>query len=439
MTSIRKSNCKRWDVRPVADINDLDYGDYVRVNHATYFVLNNDWETRAAGLIPIDLLAQYANDEDTLSEHEVYVPARQIEKIPPVKADESVLRSLFRLEIMPWQLVEQGRYPFGSVTGKFQVTEDDILTFIQNLLKNPNNVLIETWQENFSGSGMNMHAAYPKLTEPGFNFSFLCQRVLDVMDWIDPAYDDWRYIGTLAEDYLKSKGKPLKEITIPDDFKGDILSDIEEYAKNNSVTEEMREYYVTTLEELCLTGDQNELKRKGYAYYGGNGVVRCDWKKSEEALLKLFELERDPYVANSLGYIYYSDRLGSPDYEKAFYYFDYAAGDGVVEATYKLSDMYRKGHGTEKNPEYAWKLLMQLYEWCNKKKKDKGKYPDIMLRIGYCYRDGDGVERDIDKARECFYEAKEGIELRIKKHKGFGDEVVLRNVLKAIDGLNTIR
>ena len=58
-----------------------------------------------------------------------------------------------------------------------------------------------------------------------------------------------------------------------------------------------------------------------------------------------------------------------------------------------------------------------------------------MLRIGYCYRDGDGVERDIDKARECFYEAKEGIELRIKKHKGFGDEVVLRNVLKAIDGL----
>ena len=54
-------------------------------------------------------------------------------------------------------------------------------------------------------------------------------------------------------------------------------------------------------------------------------------------LLKLFELERDPYVANSLGYIYYSDRFGSPDYEKAFYYFDYAAGDGVVEATYKLS------------------------------------------------------------------------------------------------------
>ena len=102
----------------MADINDLDYGDYVRVNHATYLVFNNDWETRAAGLIPIDLLAQYAHNEDALSEHEVYVPARRIEKIPPVKADESVLRSLFRLEVMPWQLVEQGQYPFGSVTGK---------------------------------------------------------------------------------------------------------------------------------------------------------------------------------------------------------------------------------------------------------------------------------------------------------------------------------
>lgn len=125
-------------------------------------------------------------------------------------------------------------------------------------------------------------------------------------------------------------------------------------------------------------------------------------------------------------YLVFGDDCEHRETENAFYYFDYASGHGVVEASYKLSDMYRKGHGTEPDPNKAWGLLMQLYEWCNKKKKDKGKYPDIMLRIGYCYRDGISVARDIDKARDCFNEAKTGIELRIKKHKGFGDEVVLK-------------
>ena len=69
------------------------------------------------------------------------------------------------------------------------------------------------------------------------------------------------------------------------------------------------------------------------------------------------------------------------------------------------------------------------------KEECQGKYPDIMLRIGYCYRDGVGVERNLRKALECFYEAKEGIELRIRKHKGFGDETVRKNILSAIDDL----
>lgn len=417
----------------MADICELGYGDYVEVNKQYYFVYGDDWENRAALLVSLDDLEQYADDESELEKRTISVPARQINQLPPVKVSEDVLRGLFRLEIMPWKLVHQGLYPFGSVTGKFSVTEEDILAFIAKLMSKPNEVIADAWSDNFSDNGLFMHAAYPKKTEPGFSLAFLCERVLDVMDYYDPNYDDWCYIETLAEDYLKSKGKPLKEITVSTDFKGVILSDIEEYAKKHTITEEMHEYYVETLEELCRDMDPYELKRKGYAYYGGNDVVGCDWKKSEEALLALFELERDPYVANSLGYIYYSDRLGAPDYEKAFYYFSYASGDGVVEATYKLSDMYRKGHGTQMDPDRSWELLMQVYEWCNKKKKAKGKYPDIMLRMGYCYRDGVGVKRDIQKARECFYEAKEGIELRIKKNKGFGDEVVLRNVLKAIE------
>lgn len=425
-------------MNPVADIYELDYGDYIKVNDDIYFVFSVDCEDRSAGLVPIDVLERYIGDESEFGDAEEVFPARQIIKLPPVKVDEAVLRSLFRMDVTPWSLVKQGLYPFGSVTGKFQVTEEDVIVFIRNLLATANDVQIDAWQKNFSGSGMYTHAAYPKKKEPGFSFAFFCEKVLEVMDWIDPSYDDWRDIETLAEDYLKSKDKPLKEIIISDYFKGGILTDIEEYAKKNSLTEEMLEFYISALEEMCAHNDQFELKRKAYAYYGGNGVVPCDWKKSEEALLALFELEGDPFVANSLGYIYYSDRLGAPDYEKAHYYFTYAAGDGVVEATYKLSDMYRKGHGVEKDPDKAWELLTVLYKWTDKKKKAKGKYPDIMLRIGYCYRDGIGVEQDIEKARECFLEAKAGIELRIKKHKGFGDEVVQRNILRAIEELEVL-
>ncbi len=94
----------------------------------------------------------------------------------------------------------------------------------------------------------------------------------------------------------------------------------------------MREYYVKLLDELSYSGFDDDIKRKAYAYYGGNDVVPCNWKESEEALLRLYNLTDDGYAANSLGYIYYSDRLGAPDYDKAFYFFEDAVGKGVLEA-----------------------------------------------------------------------------------------------------------
>ena len=137
----------------------------------------------------------------------------------------------------------------------------------------------------------------------------------------------------------------------------------------------------------------------------------------------------------NLGYCYYYGRDGMPDYEKAFLCFTYAAENGVIEATYKLSDMYRKGHGTAQNYEKAWNLLSTLYEQSDKKHPAKKKLPDIALRMGYCYRDAVGVERDYNKAREFFLLAKRGIELRLKKHPGFGDQVVDANIKKALDDI----
>ena len=160
-----------------------------------------------------------------------------------------------------------------------------------------------------------------------------------------------------------------------------------------------------------------------------------DWKKSEEALLKLYEFGKMK-AANSLGYIYYSNRLGSPNYDKAFFFFTKAADDGIIEATYKLSDMYRKGHGTTKNLRKAWNLLNKVYREELEKIKSRifdCKYADIALRMGYFYEEGLLNKQDYHKAMEYFLRAKFALEMRLMRYNHFGDSKVLKKINEAIE------
>lgn len=416
---------------------EVDFADYVKVGDKIYFVFSVDFQNKTADLVPVELLDKYSDDEDRLRENSSTFYYRQISKLEPVKVDEATLRSFFRMDVMPWQLVIQGKYPFSSATAKFNATEEDILCLIENIYNKSNSIALVAWNENFSTIEFNSLVRLPKKSEPGFTFKFLCEELIKFLGWFDPDedLDEMDYVYELRDFYLEAKEKSLKELELPNYLKRNILDDIEKYSKYNSISDELKDYYINSMEELCKTYDRHELTRKAYAYYGGNKIVPCDWKKSEEALLLLYEKYNDEFAANSLGYIYYSDRLGEPDHEKAFEYFSFASRHRVIEATYKLSDMYRKGHGTEKSPQTAWELISILYDLSDKKHKSERKYPDIALRMGYCYRDGIGVKKDLDKALEFFYEAKEGIEFRIKKNCGFGDEVVLKNIIKAINSI----
>jgi len=414
-------------------LSELEYADYVTVNGVVYFVNGTNDKNGTALLVPAALLDTNAADEMALMACAQEFQPRQINAIVPVKVEPAIVQSLFRLETTPWQLALEGKYPFSSATAKYSFTEEDMMCFLENLRKVDSDIIIDTWCSNFS-SGFNDFARWPKMIEPGFTFSFFCGCVWRMMGWIESVEDEWDYIYDLRDCYLQSKNRPLSEMVIPDDYRGDMLSSIEQFAKKNPVTDKIKAFYISMMDVAALD-DLGELKRKAYAYYGGNGIVPCDWAKSAEALDELFYTTGDAHAANSLGYIYYSSRLGKPDYEKAFFYFTQAADCGIVEATYKLSDMYRHGHGTDHNPTKAWELLCSLYEKIDKKKKWKWKYPDICLRMGYCYRDGIGVDADKEKAYYYFTEAKIGIEERIEKDKGFGDEVVLKNILEALSTL----
>ena len=56
--------------------------------------------------------------------------------------------------------------------------------------------------------------------------------------------------------------------------------------------------------------------------------------------------------------------------------------------------------------------------------------------MGYCYRDGEGVRKNSKKAREYFELAYEAIKKRMDGYRAFGDEVVLRNIERALGKAN---
>ena len=409
----------------------------VRYDGQLYGVWDDEWEDRSARLLPLAEVERYEGDEAAGDALAIAVPYRQICRIEPAEADPETVRRLFRLDALPWTLARQGMYPFSSATHRCLLTEEDLLCLIDRLTMFRNDFLLYAWRETFQYHGMRDHLELPPLTEEGLMGCLLADRFFAMMDWFTPEEEDWHFIFPLRDAFLRSRGKPVWEADIPEDFLGDVLTMIERLAEHSQISRPLRAYYERTLEQLFRAGDFRDIQRYAYAYYGGNGLVPCDWKKSEQALLCLFDPDADPpqgnhYAANSLGYIYYSNRLGKPDCEKAFRCFSFAAQRGSTEAAYKLSDLYRKGDGTPQNKEKAFALLSDLWHRADKRKISRGKYADIALRMGYCYRDGIGVAPDPETALDFFLKARRGLQARMKRHPGFGDETVMANIERAI-------
>lgn len=421
-------------------VEDTPFATLVRWNGRICGV----WDARddhAIGLVPLDVVAAEFVDEETYSKAEVFTPVRQIQLLVAEKANPETVRALFRLDMMPWELAVEGKYPFSSATSRYAYTEHDILTIIDRLAKFRNPFLLEAWQRVFMGhDGTVPRLIHPVADRPCFTLKYLSWRLFDLVGWFDPVTDDWSYLLDLRDAYLQSKDKPLAEMVIPASFRSDMIPELEEYVKSHSVTDEIRSFYASLLKEGLDSGDPCAIKIYAYAYYGGNDIVPCDWQKAEQALRMLFDPEADPpcgdpSAANSLGYIYGSDRLGSADWEKAFRCFSYGAEHGSTESTYKLSDLYRKGLGVAQDSRKAWDLISKLYLQSDKRQITRGKYADIVLRMGYCYRDGIGVLPDKACALRYFLEAKRAIEARMKKHPGYGDTTVAQNIEAAIESI----
>ena len=417
----------------------FDYGDWVRCNGKIMCVMDSEENDTNAG--QIGLMKENApvvfNEEEAIASPEiVYYPISDIEKLPEVDVCESVLRTLFRLETSVWKLCEQGLYPFSDKSGTFTLTEDDLKVFATNLPK-ADAIMMDNWTMQFTAGYHVTHVHCPADDGGQLSLSLVWSVLRDIFGWFDIEEDDLENVTDIINCYFASKGKSLLEIEVPDLLKTQIICGIEEHSKKNEISEEQRQIYISFLDNLCRKNDHWALEHKAYAYYGGNGVVPCDWNIAEQTLLKL-EKAGNSSASNSLGYIYYSDRLGEPDYDKAFYFFSKAAKKGIVEARYKLCDMIRKGHGTEKDPDKAFKMLQKVYNEQLASIQDgffSCKYADVALRMGYCYENGAGCEQNFHLAHEYYIRAKYAIDMRVLRGGSFGDDVVKKNIEKALESI----
>lgn len=195
-------------------------------------------------------------------------------------------------------------------------------------------------------------------------------------------------------------------------------------------------------EELAAEGNWYALRAVAYGCYGGNRAFKCDWERSRDCLLALFDIEDDDEhraaYADTLGYIYYYGRCnrGEPEYELAYKYFSYAAFFGIYEARYKVADMLKNGYGVPRSQTAAERIIFELYGE-NIKYIQNGefgsKFADVALRMGGIYDNENNGE--YYKALYYYTQAEFAIRMRMLHFDHYGDTKVCENITAALEGV----
>lgn len=203
-----------------------------------------------------------------------------------------------------------------------------------------------------------------------------------------------------------------------------------------SGNEEVVAEYKALIAERIKHNDPQGYIALGYAHYLGYVGFDRDYHTAEKAFLEVLKIIEEPYVANSLGYIYYYGRTsnGVPNYERAFYYFTLAAQAGVSEAVYKLADMYYHGHGVLLNVRHAMYVYQKLYymSLASFIEDEPSKFADLCLRQASVSID---EHHDELKALGYYLEAEYSLRKRVDEHY-VGDERLYAKVKEKISELN---
>ena len=212
-------------------------------------------------------------------------------------------------------------------------------------------------------------------------------------------------------------------------------------SKDGSLPKELAEFYLESLTKLAQEGDYRSVRMAGYEFYEGTNGFGVNPHRALELLTKAYEMEEDPEIARTLGYIYYYGMAsdGVPQGDKAFQYFSigHNAG-GYYEATYKLADCYIKGYGTPICHEAAFRLVSGIYDQTLSHYLSGGdfsKFADVALRLGSYYRNGVFVKKNLEKSYAYYLEARAAIRSRLAVGEYIGDRGVAARIASAIADL----
>jgi len=187
------------------------------------------------------------------------------------------------------------------------------------------------------------------------------------------------------------------------------------------------DFYRENTIRLANNDDYDVKYNYAYELYEGSVAFDVNYQMAKNLFIELFEERSDPFIANTLGYIYYYDRLQTNEKDKAFTYFSLAHNidPNITEATYKLADCYLKGYGTIKSEVAAFSLVSSTYDELREETNHGhfySKFADICIRLGKYLKEGIGCERDDHVARLFFLQARAALKYRIDNMNYIGDK-----------------
>lgn len=375
--------------------------------------------------------------------------------LPKVFLDEDTFKKLVRYELTLEDVLSDNIVSSIVNTSDYRMTVEDYICVLKKILSQKIDAdtfyyeLFEFFKESTS---YNMHAPADNRI---YNRNTVIMRTHNaLLDWINYEYcndfededDNFVPIKNLLQDaeaFLEDEHKPLTSRRIPVDVKLNLLAMYENSDKLNTATQEEVELYKKVAQELCNENYASGLLAVGYGCYGGNRAFACDWKKSEECMLKLIDivdtLPDRAFYANTLGYIYYYGRTtnGTPDYEKAYKYFSFAAFNGIYEAEYKIADMFNNGYGVPKSPKTAFDIVYRLYKENHKLVMDgnfDNKFADVAFRMGN-YSQNHNMPYYISNSDIVGYyqQALFAIKMRMLETDYYGDKKVAEAIKSSLD------
>lgn len=384
---------------------------------------------------------------DFCSEKEICLEKENVKVIPPVYVDAQTFKKFVRYEIGLSDL--NGGNIYRKIINKdnYTFTPDDVLCAVKKWFyeeKDDEKFICEWFgyfELNFIEADTDVQISNEYTDNNIYIQKIILNMLYEMLEEILLFKTDVNISAAIRdmEIFLEDSDKPLSRRRIPDYAKEHFLEITDRTERLKIADEETVALYRKFALELCEKDNTVALNSVGYGSYGGNRAFPCDWKLSEECMLRLLETEENEIekaqYANTLGYIYYYGRCnnGTPEYDKAYKYFSFAAFNGIYEALYKVADMMKNGYGVAKSVPAAQKIVTELY-YENLKEMHEGnldcKFADIAFRMGNFVDLDNSCDffEDCDKKLRYYFQAEFAIRMRMLEADRYGDLSVKKSI-----------